>query len=453
MVLDFIKSPEGQGLLSMIAGGMAGARRGEPWNTAGRAGIAGLTGYAGAQDRAKASQDAINAKELRDLQLGEMRAKVTEREKLAEWQQNIPMLGATLGQEATQDQPAMPAQFGFGGRQFPTEELAAQERYGSIMGGAQDTPVTRTGPTGFVPGTPAVAPQPRRVDVQAMPSYAMQPGSPHAGKAFEQMIAPQKREAFKPGDYIPDGKGGYTQFPEKAVPVDHNKPFNADGTPNLAYQDYSLKGKKAGATQVHVGGPNMGKQETKQSEAYGTGLGEWRTQIQNTGFKAHTWVNNLARSEQLLEGIDSGKLAGAGMEVSRLAKSFGVTLDPKLGNKEASEALTIAMALSMKEPGTGPMTDKDFENFLATVPSLSKTAEGRKQVTITLRAKANRDIEVAKMTRDYAKKNNGVIDDEFLNQVSIYMAQNPLVSKGGGNLTYSDAAEEKRYQAYKARQP
>ena len=49
---DFIRTPEGQGLLSAAFGGLAGARKGEPINSLGRAGLAGLGGYSGAQDRA-----------------------------------------------------------------------------------------------------------------------------------------------------------------------------------------------------------------------------------------------------------------------------------------------------------------------------------------------------------------------------------------------------------------
>lgn len=44
-LMDWIKTPEGQGLLSAAFAGMAGAQRGTPWNNVGRAGVAGLMGY------------------------------------------------------------------------------------------------------------------------------------------------------------------------------------------------------------------------------------------------------------------------------------------------------------------------------------------------------------------------------------------------------------------------
>ena len=52
----FLTSPAGIGLLSAVAGGLAGARRGAPINNMGRAGLAGLMGYSNAltaQERAE----------------------------------------------------------------------------------------------------------------------------------------------------------------------------------------------------------------------------------------------------------------------------------------------------------------------------------------------------------------------------------------------------------------
>ena len=61
-ILDFIKTPEGQGLLSAAFAGMAGARRGQPWNTAGAAGLGGVLGYSRALENQQQGQ-------VRDLQM------------------------------------------------------------------------------------------------------------------------------------------------------------------------------------------------------------------------------------------------------------------------------------------------------------------------------------------------------------------------------------------------
>lgn len=67
-LLGFLDSPAGAGLLSAVAGGLAGARRGTPFNNVGRAGIAGLTGYAQANEDQLKMAELKRLNEMRDLQ-------------------------------------------------------------------------------------------------------------------------------------------------------------------------------------------------------------------------------------------------------------------------------------------------------------------------------------------------------------------------------------------------
>lgn len=109
-----------------------------------------------------------------------------------------------------------------------------------------------------------------------------------------------------------------------------------------------------------------------------------------------------------------------------MLSSLGIKVDPRLGNKEAAQALSRDLAGGLRQPGTGPMTDKDFENFLAQIPDLSKTAEGRKQITRTMTAALNRDIKVSKLAREYERK-HGRIDGGFMDEVAQFIADNPVV--------------------------
>ena len=77
---QFIKTPEGQGLLSGAAGWAAGARKGTPWNNIGRGGLAGLSGYASAQDQAMQMSQAEQAKALREMQIAQMRQQFADAE-------------------------------------------------------------------------------------------------------------------------------------------------------------------------------------------------------------------------------------------------------------------------------------------------------------------------------------------------------------------------------------
>lgn len=64
-LLDFAKSPAGVGLLSAVAGGLAGARRGAPLNTLGAAGLAGLTGYNAASSIQEKQLERAQAEKVR----------------------------------------------------------------------------------------------------------------------------------------------------------------------------------------------------------------------------------------------------------------------------------------------------------------------------------------------------------------------------------------------------
>src|SRR5574340_414107 len=74
-LLDTLNSPAGMGLLSALAGGLAGARRGQPINNIGRGAVAGLTGYANAQDQVRQDEENALQRQFRDMQMGEIQRK------------------------------------------------------------------------------------------------------------------------------------------------------------------------------------------------------------------------------------------------------------------------------------------------------------------------------------------------------------------------------------------
>jgi hypothetical protein len=183
----------------------------------------------------------------------------------------------------------------------------------------------------------------------------------------------------------------------------------------------------AGATRID----NGQRFENSYSTNQGKEFSDMMSGINKVAFAAPAQIRKLERMESLLDGVDGGKLAPTGLDIASAANAIGIKLDPKLGNKEAAQALAREIAGSFRQPGTGPMTDKDFENFLLQVPDLSKTAEGRKQITATMKAAANRDIQIAKMAREYARK-NGSIDNDFLDMAAQYIAENPVVGAPKG---------------------
>jgi hypothetical protein len=245
---------------------------------------------------------------------------------------------------------------------------------------------------------------------------------------FGDLVPARKMEVANGQVFDPFNVKPGTRFDD----INPNQPFslvNGQLVPNQPFQTFAINKAKAGAAKTSVDARTIHTQEEEQSKVYGKSLGELRSNISTAAFNAPQTLAKFNRIEELLQGVDGGGLAPAGLQIATAANSIGLKLDPKLGNKEAAEALTRELASGLRQPGTGPQTDKDFENFMTQVPSLSKTAEGRKQIIATARAKLARDIEIGKLARDYAKKNNGVIDDGFLDIVSDYVAQNPVVPR------------------------
>lgn len=64
----FIKSPEGIGVMSAVFGGLAGARRNQPINSLGQAGVAGLLGYSKGLEMQRTSENDAMSRQLRQMQ-------------------------------------------------------------------------------------------------------------------------------------------------------------------------------------------------------------------------------------------------------------------------------------------------------------------------------------------------------------------------------------------------
>lgn len=82
-LLNWMKSPEGQGLLATVFGGLAGAQRGQPLNSLGRAGMSGLAGYGGALDRQTLLAEKQKEGLYQNAQIANLNSEVANRNKPA----------------------------------------------------------------------------------------------------------------------------------------------------------------------------------------------------------------------------------------------------------------------------------------------------------------------------------------------------------------------------------
>lgn len=130
-LLDFVKTPEGQGLLAAAFGGLAGARRGQPINSLGRAGLAGLAGYSGAQDRMMQEAQIAEVNKYRNMQTAAMQAQMdaakAKTDQEAAKRNALPGLfaGQTVGGGTTTPEVAGIPMFSQGSTVQPTRTVGA----------------------------------------------------------------------------------------------------------------------------------------------------------------------------------------------------------------------------------------------------------------------------------------------------------------------------------------
>jgi hypothetical protein len=383
-LLDFVSTPEGQGLLSAAFGGLAGARRGEPLNSIGRGGLAGLAGYAQAQDRLTQEQESATQRKYRDMQMQDLERKGAQQVAQDKWRAGLPSVLAPKPVEL--DQFTGTTQL-----QSPSQEVVQK--------------------------------------------YLMDPASPFADKVLEQKLLPKQTEAFtlSPGQtrYGVDGRP-VASVPDQQKKTSLEEMLDAAGIKDPAVrQRFILDGLKKQTSHAPAANTNVVlKQEGEEAKSVGKFFGDAYASIQNAGFSAHSKVSRYNRLGELLEGVNTGKFSAAGLEVAKAGQSLGFNIDPNIGNKEAAQALASEIALELRNPSggagmPGAMSDKDREFLVSMVPGLATTPQGRKQMLETAQKLAQRDVQVSKIAREYRKR-NGAIDEGFYDELARYSEQNPL---------------------------
>ena len=205
--------------------------------------------------------------------------------------------------------------------------------------------------------------------------------------------------------------------------------------------------------------------ENAYDKTKGENLAKTSTDIQDAGRTAGTKISKYQRMGQLLEGVNTGKLTPTFAQVSAIGESLGIKLDESLGDKQALEALSNEIALTLRNPTggagmPGALSDKDREFLVSMTPGLGKTPEGNRLIIETAIKLAQRDQDVAKLAREYEKAHGGRLDDGFYDELAAHSAKNPLFGTYTGGAPpaaapvsgYEDPNEEAAYQEWKSQQ-
>ncbi|MBD2222702.1 hypothetical protein H6G33_37925 [Calothrix sp. FACHB-1219] len=346
-----------------------------------------MAGYAQAQDRLTQEQESATQRKYRDMQMQDLERKGAQQVAQDKWRAGLPSVLAPKPVEL--DQFTGTTQL-----QSPSQEVVQK--------------------------------------------YLMDPASPFADKVLEQRLFPKQGEAFtlSPGQtrYGVDGRP-VVSVPELQKKTSLEEMLDAAGIKDPAVrQRFILDGLKKQTSHAPAANTNVVlKQEGEEAKSVGKFFGDAYASMQNAGFSAQSKVNRYDRLGQLLDGVNTGKFTSAGLEVAKAANALGFTLDPNMANKEAAQALSSEIALELRNPAggagmPGALSDTDRQFLVSMVPGLASTPEGRTLMLETSKKIAKRDMDVARMAREYRKR-NGSIDEGFYDELARFSTANPLFSQ------------------------
>lgn len=190
------------------------------------------------------------------------------------------------------------------------------------------------------------------------------------------------------------------------VPV----PLPNGGSKLMRRSDYQriLAGEQSG--QYSVG---LGTQQSPADKAYSEGAAKAAQEqyqgLQNAGMRAPGLISQYQRLGKLLEDFDGSRLSGTGLQIAQMAKSIGLDMDSKLGNKEAAQTITNKLALSLRSTANGEgmpgaLSDSDRQFLMSSVPRLEQSAQGRKMMIQMQVAVHQREAQISKMARQWQQR-------------------------------------------------
>jgi hypothetical protein len=228
--------------------------------------------------------------------------------------------------------------------------------------------------------------------------------------------------------------------PEGMVPNDPNDP-----TKGFHWADGYLAGKEAiGAASHPVTTINM-KQEGKEGETVGEYYGKTYGNIQTAGLQAPGKIARMDALTGFLNQVHTGQFAPQKLAITKVVKGLGfdpqaLGIDDTAGPAEAAQAIVRQMALELRNPSggagmPGALSDSDREYLSSMLPRLQSDPNAWPKIVDIYKRMAQRDIDVAQLTRDY-RKQHGHADEGMFDALQQFSTAHPLFEP----MQASDAA-------------
>lgn len=404
-LLDFIQSPAGVGLLSAVAGGMAGARRGTPWNNAGRAGLAGLTGYAQANDQIRQDKEKQLADQYRQMQIDEIKRKQADRD-------------------------AYRAQFKPAGQ----TDFQADNPFGEDLGTLKtETPPMFAGQA-IDPKLAAIAPflDPKEMYAAVSPETAST--AEIKNYKFAQGLPEDQRAQFmaKSGGNMPSTVQEWEYF-NKLDPQSQARFLEMKRNPQIMNLGGSqaVRAPGGGISEQYAVTPKITETPDYQAaqaaavQSAKTGVDQ-QAEVGKKTKTADTLISYIDRAENILDkGKATGSLMGAGLAAAKGAVGMS---DESTQDNQQLELISGWMVANVPRM-EGPQSNYDVQNYktmAAVVGDKTKPIDDRKAALRELRGlqEKYKEVQTGKPKRGGVLDRGEILNEELRNATAAGDTQN-----------------------------
>ena len=385
-LLDFMNTPAGMGLLSAVAGGLAGARRSTPINNVGRGLLAGLEGYSNTQDEILKRQQMEQAQKMQDLQLqqGQLNLSNATKEQARQDALQKAITGGLV--------PGTPATVQFDKPLSPPMPLDAL----NVSNVNQMQPQSSLNVNDY-PNTPVPAQAPKLFGQPLDPLTASMLPNLKPNELIARLDAIKKANApisVNKDARLLDPNTHKVIVDSAPTPVDYNKPFLPDGTPNKAYQDYSMANRRAGASSMNNYGTSFtpaidakgnavflqpskaGGAPNAVSGYYPTEMANKITAAQNASNQKTASLDNLDKAITDLKNApglsDAVGLSGVFPAIPGTEKADAIAQIENLGSRAAIETINEMRAQSKSGGAVGQVSEAEWPKLEAGLANLNR---------------------------------------------------------------------------------